>query len=86
MKYGFVNKGHLLKCANCGTVVGKNDKIICEFCHHCGNPITIDALQQRGEEYTKQRIKLILEIKKEIDAGNNLNDVFNDYLKSIDNE
>ena len=86
MKYGYKDAHGLMKCANCETVVGKDDKIFCDFCYKCGNPITINAVEKRGEEYTNQRIKLVYEIKKAVDNGENINKILNDYIKSINED
>lgn len=86
MKYGFKENKDLLICANCNSVVGKNEKLLCNFCPKCGNPISIDAINLRGNEYTEQRIKLIYEIKQDVENGNDINKILEDYIKSINED
>ena len=83
MKFGYDERNGNLVCANCGSVVGKNNTLTCEFCYKCGNPISIKAFEMRGEEYTNERIKLIYEIKKDVENGNDIKEILKDYIESI---
>ena len=86
MNFGFKDDDGVIACANCGAVVGHDGKLSNNFCAKCGNPLTADGLYLRGDEYTKERIKLIFEIKQDVDEGNDIHEILNDYIASIDEE
>ena len=79
MKYGIIQKGDAICCANCDRTVTSADHLDKHYCEECGAPLSVEAIAEYQENMQNERTR-ILTILKDI-AVEKHTDSFLEILK-----
>lgn len=68
MRYGIIEEGQDVLCANCNDIISEDGTISSNYCPNCGCPLTMEAIretEQRNMEIEKNVLHTLKSVSKE---------------------
>ena len=70
MQYGIIEEIGKLFCKNCQTLVSNDTNLSVNYCHKCGNPLSIDAINDCEKQNLVNEKNVLIKVR---DTAKSLN-------------